>query len=347
MRHFIAEIGAEESLTRSCRCGGYRCPSARAKVLRQQAGIRSSPGFLAWKTVWLASAGFIGTSPRFFRNTGLTHELPVQDAGRGARMCRRIIGFELFCLAFLLPSHHAIAGGVILTPLQTQSTSVDPVDTNWGQGTPGINDPLTFDQFNPILGTLTSIDITLTATILNDYLLIFPNTPTATTLSVATSQTTGPSAVGPTVTFFGPNGTTQILGAAIQPVDFVQLTEPSGTWSSLLPITDPHFIPPTMTTQSFSLTLTAADALFSNFIGTGNVDLPVTATAFSSFSSSSSNGTGEVTTKANASVTIQYSYASIPEPSSIILLGLGIGLSFLATGRLRRRAACASQSDRT
>ncbi len=59
MRHFIAEIGVEESLTRSCWCGGYRCPSARTKVLSQQAGIRSSPGFLAWKTVWLASAGFI------------------------------------------------------------------------------------------------------------------------------------------------------------------------------------------------------------------------------------------------------------------------------------------------
>jgi len=53
--------------------------------LRQQAGIYSSPGFLAWKTVWLASAGFIGTSPRVFRNTGLTHELPVQDAGRAER----------------------------------------------------------------------------------------------------------------------------------------------------------------------------------------------------------------------------------------------------------------------
>ena len=263
-------------------------------------------------------------------------------------MCRRIIGFELFCLAFSLLSHHAIAGEVILTALQTQSTSPPGVlvATDWGPGTTGITNPLSFDQFNPKLGTLNSIDITLTATILNDYMLIFPNTQTATTLSVATSQTTGPSAVGPTVTFFGPNGT-QILGAAIQPVDFVQLTEPSGTWSSLLPITDPHFIPPTMTTQSFSLTLTAADALFSDFIGTGNVDLPVTATAFSSFSSSSSNGTGEVTTKANASVTIQYSYASIPEPSSIILLGLGIGLSFLATSRLRRRAACASQSDRT
>lgn len=110
-------------------------------------------------------------------------------------MCRRIIGFELFCLAFSLLSHHAIAGEVILTALQTQSTSPPGVlvATDWGPGTTGITNPLSFDQFNPKLGTLNSIDITLTATILNDYMLIFPNTPTATTLSVATSQTTGPA----------------------------------------------------------------------------------------------------------------------------------------------------------
>ena len=33
MRHFIAEIGVEESLTRSCWCGGYRCPERQDKSL--------------------------------------------------------------------------------------------------------------------------------------------------------------------------------------------------------------------------------------------------------------------------------------------------------------------------
>src|SRR4029077_4562102 len=117
-----------------------------------------------------------------------------------------------------------------------------------------------------------------------------------------------------------------------QPVDFVQLTERSGIWSSLLPITDPNFIPPTITEQSFSRTLSAPDApaLFSEFIGTGTVDLPVSATAFSSFFSSSGNGGGAVLTKANAIVTIQYGYSSIPEPSSVFLLGLGFGVTLLA-----------------
>lgn len=291
----------------------------------------------------------------------------------GVSMGRRIIGLGLFGAAFLLLSHQSVSGGEVNSALQTQSTSPAGVmvATNWGPGTNGITNPLVFNQFNPQLGTLTSVDITLTTTIRNDYELVFVNTQIPTTIDLATSQTTDPSVLsdpskralltdGPSVTLFGPDGTTQIFGAPAtrQPVDFVQMTESSGTWSSMLPITNPNFIPPTVTTQSFSLGLTAADApsLFSDFIGTGKVDLPVSATAFSSFFSSSGNGGGAVLTEANAVVTVQYSFdeaqistpppAGVPEPSSAILLGLGIGIGIIAN-RWRRRAAGASQSDRT
>jgi hypothetical protein len=272
--------------------------------------------------------------------------------------------FQLFCIASLLLYQHPAAGGEILTPLQTQSTSPSGVlvATDWTTGTTGISNPLSFDQFDSKLGKLSAIDVTLTTTIRNDYVLTFVNTPTPTTIYVATSQTTNPSVLanpteraaltdGPAVTLFGPNATTQIFGAPAtrQPVDLVEMTESSGTWSSLLPITNPHYIAPTMTEQTFSLTLTAANApaLFSEFIGMGHVDLPVAATAFSSFYSTSGNGGGAVLTTANAMVTVQYEYmSSIPEPSSAILLGLGLGISFVANG-LRRRAARASRSDRT
>ncbi len=279
-------------------------------------------------------------------------------------MRRRIVGFELLSVACLLLSHHPAAGGEVLTPLQTQSTSPPGtlVATDWGVGTTGITNPLTFNQFNPNLGSLTSIDITLTTTIRNDYEMVFVRTPIPTTMYLATTLTTDPSVLadpsmrasltdGPTVTLFGPNGTTQIFGAPAtrQPVDLVQLTESSGTWSSMFAITNPNYIPPTITEQTFSLTLTATDApsLFSDFIGTGDVNLPVDATAFSSFYSSSGNGGGAVRTMANAAVTIHYAYsaAAIPEPSTAILLGLGIAISLFASTR-RRRAECASQSDR-
>jgi hypothetical protein len=276
-----------------------------------------------------------------------------------------MIRSELVILVFCLLAQHARAGGLIITPLQTQSTSPPDVliATNWGPGTAGIDNPLVFNQFNPQLGTLSTINITFTTTIRNDYELIFAKTPTPTTIYVATTQTTDPSVLadpvkramltdGPTVTLFGSDGSTQIFGppATRQPVDLVQMTEPSGTFSSLLPITNPNFIPPTLTTQSFSRTLTEADSpsLFAEFIGTGNVGLPVTATSFSSFYSSTGNGGGAVLTKANAVVTLQYTYSAfVPEPSSTILLGLGIGISVLAGKAGRRRAARSRASDRT
>jgi hypothetical protein len=267
----------------------------------------------------------------------------------------RVIASKSCWLAWLLVPHLAATGGEILTPIQTRSTSAAGVlvATNWGPGTSGVTSPLSFQQFDPKLGTLDEIDITLTTTIRNDYKLIFVKTPIPTTIFVATSATSDPKVLanpakralltdGPTVTLFAPNGRTQIFGppATRQPVDFVQLTEKSGTWSSLLPITDPKFIPPTMTEQSFSRTLTNADAhsLFSDFIGTGKVNLPVTATAFSSFFTSSGNGGGAVLTKARAVVSIQYGYSpsAIPEPSSRILLCLGVALGSLAVGSHRR-----------
>ena len=270
-------------------------------------------------------------------------------------MRRRTGAFQLACLTVLLLAQHSASGGQILTPPQTKSTSPAGVlvATNWGAGTGGIADPLTFTQFNPSLGILTDIQITLTTNIRNDYILSFVQTPIPTTIYVATSSTSDPSILadparralltdGPTVTLFGPGGNVQLFGppATTQPVDLVQMTEPSGTFSSLLPITNPNFIPPTVTQQTFTRTLDPSNAasIFADFIGNGSVNLPVTATAFSSFFSDSGNGGGTVLTKASATVTIQYGYSAIPEPSSVLLLGLGIGLATLAT-RVRRLGA--------
>jgi hypothetical protein len=279
-------------------------------------------------------------------------------------MRRRTITFELAFLAALGPCHRPAAGGQILTPLQTESTSPPGVliSTNWGPRTSGITSPFDFEQFNPALGTLDAVYVTMTATVRNDYILTFVQTPIPTTIFVADSATSDPSVLsdpvkramltdGPTVTLYAADGVAQIFGApgTTQPVDFVQMTEPSGTFSSLLPVTDPHFIPPTMTQQSYSRTLDASNALalLATFIGTGLIDLPITATAFSSFFTDSGNGGGAVLTKASATATVQYLYtaAAIPEPSSAILLALGSGGGLL-TSRLRRRAAHPAESDR-
>jgi hypothetical protein len=289
-------------------------------------------------------------------------------------MRRRVDGLHFFALAFLVLSQHALAGGMEVTPLQKQATSSVLIATNWKEGTSGINNPLVFNQFDPKLGTLQSVNMTFTANVTNDYILNFVTTPTLTTIYVATSATTDPAILsnpteraqltdGPTVTLFAPNSTTvQLFGppATRQPVDFVMKQEnTTAMFSSLVPpfiIIDgvlkpnPYYVAPTDTSTMLSRTLTLADApsLFPDFIGNGTFGLPVTATAFSSFFCSSGNGGGGVITKANAIVTIQYVYTAltIPEPSSIVLLGVGIGISFVAATRLHRRAGYALDRDR-
>jgi hypothetical protein len=270
---------------------------------------------------------------------------------RRVAMRRRTIAFELACLATLWLGHRPAARAESMTPLQTQSTTAAGVltSTNWGPGTSGITDPLVFDQFNSKLGTLDSVVMTLTATVRNDYLLVFPNTIEATRLIVAD---TGNSSVltdstelakqtdGPTVTVFAPDHKTQIFGApgTMQPISSIDMTEPGPlTLSGLL----------TETTTTYPRTVdSSTPGLLASFIGPGTISLDVTATAFSSFFSSSGNGTGQITTKANATVTVQYLYtqAIIPEPSSLILLTLGLGGGLVAS-RWRRRPTHPAASD--
>jgi hypothetical protein len=273
-------------------------------------------------------------------------------------MYRRIITFALSFLVVLSLRPHPAAGGQVTSPLQTATIPMTP--TNWGPGTPVIKDPLTFQAFAPSLGTLNSVAITLSMTVRNDYMLVFPATPIPTTLYVATTETTNPSILsnpilvqqltdGPSQTLKAPDGITPIIGgpAATVPVDVVSLTEPSGTWSSMLPVTDPHFIPPSSVTLSISRTLDASTAsLLAQFIGKGTINLSDTAQAFSSFYSNSGNGAGRVITSAGATVTVQYTYSIIPEPSGLILQGLGAGFLLLAARR-SCRAARPAVSDRS
>ena len=282
-------------------------------------------------------------------------------------MPRRTHAFALSSLVLVSLCHRTAAGGPMTTPLQTQSIPMTPTD--WGPGTRGLVDPLPFQQFDPSLGTLTAVDLTLQMTIRNDFMSRFAPTPTPTTISVATTQTSDPRVLadpnrvqqltdGPTFTLKGPDGLTPLFGAprTTLPVDVVSLTEPAGTWSSMLPATDPHFIPPRHAQLSFARTLdtSSAASLLRQFIGSGTIDLPLMAIAYSSFSSHNGNGSGVVLTSASATVTLQYEYAPpptptdftpAPEPSGLLVLGLGAGIRFLAAWR-DRRAAGRARSNR-
>jgi hypothetical protein len=274
-------------------------------------------------------------------------------------MHRRTIALELACLATLCLGDHPAARAESMTPLQTQSTTPDGslTSTNWGPGTPGITNPFVFSAFDPRLGSLDAVVMTLTATVRNDYTVNIVATPNPTTIYVADTATSDPSVLtdptklaqltdGPTVTLYAPDGVTQIFGApgTTQPVSYKAFTSATTTtFSGVL----------TQTTTTYTRTLDSSDAppsLLAEFIGTDiNLDLNVIASAFSSFYSDTGNGSGEILTSANATATIQYLYTpthiSIPEPSSALLLALGTGGGFL-TYRRHRRATHPAESDR-
>jgi hypothetical protein len=280
-------------------------------------------------------------------------------------MYRRAIASALSLLAALALSHRDAAGGPVTTALETRS--IPMTTTNWGAGTSGITDPLNFTGFDTSLGTLTGVEITLSLTVRNDYIMVFPSTLTPTTLYLATTQTSDPSILanrslvqqltdGPSETLMAPDRVAAIFsGAGTRlPVDVVSLTEPAGTWSSFLPVTSPNYIAPSIATISLSITINNSNlaSLLSEFIGSGTFGLPITANANSSFYSSSGNGSGTVLTSASATVTVQYEYnpalpqsTSTPEPSGLILLGLGAGIGLFAAARVRR-AACSRGRDR-
>ncbi len=219
----------------------------------------------------------------------------------------------LYMCVLLVFAAAGIAGAATYqTPID--SASVALTDTNWTKN-------ISIGQFDPSLGTLTGVTLTLTADIQgmedienmdNDQVtaqvtdncvvtLEHPNTAawlTANPQYASTTPTLGP--YGGTVDWAAPAGleTSFSADAASQPMALVAASD------------------------------------ISPFIGTGSVILPVIADA-----SSQVNGPGNITscikTQASATVTWYYTYTAVPEPGSLV--GLCTGLLGMAGALLRRR----------
>lgn len=269
----------------------------------------------------------------------------------------RTLAFVLAILATRAVVPGVAAGETATTPIQSQSIPMTFV--SGGPGMSGLGAPLSFNQFDSSLGTLDGVAVTFAATIRSDFLLGFAATPIPTTLYVATTMAADPRVLadptlaaqltdGPSIALGGPGGATIFGGAGTTlPVDVVSMAAPSGTYSSMLAITDPHYIPPDDVTLSLARAINASNdpALLAQFIGTGSVDLPVTAVAHSSFFSDSGNGGAAVITKADATVTVQYFYTpaagtpTVPEPSGLVLLALGAGMGLTLVTAAQRAGA--------
>jgi hypothetical protein len=240
----------------------------------------------------------------------------------GGVMRGQKIGFLICCVAGVLLAHSTIARAE-MTPLQSQNatTGNELLQTDWQSGVAGVTTP-TFEQFNPNLGTLTDVDVTLSFNISNTYHMTFNTTPTI------TDENFGAGGVGPTVTLLGPDDSTTILSGS-QPTQSFAEAQASGTTFDKTT---------NFSSGVLSDTLSASSPLFSEFIGTSTITMPVEAMAFSTVTVDGGTGSGFVLTSANATVTVQYVYTpAVPEPSSCVLLGLGISITLVSVSRRRRR----------
>jgi PEP-CTERM motif len=208
----------------------------------------------------------------------------------------------------------------------SETLGIPMTQTNWGIGTPGV---LAFKMFDPALGTLNSVQISLDSFMSHDISLTFPSPSTLTE-----------STVGSQVVVNDPNGKLLLAGAL--PSVSQSRTVSTGPFPQTATI-------PTITQSKTAgpLTLnTPADlALFTATTANETIKLPLVAQSNSQFVSSTGNGSGQIKTVAGANVTVSYNYTpvtrqdpanqNVPEPSTLAIVGLGCA-ALLAN---RRRAA--------
>jgi hypothetical protein len=244
----------------------------------------------------------------------------------------------LFC--FALTSVVAETGARAAMTAPQSVTIPNTTETSWMPGTPSLAglDPMMFNRFDPALGTLTAVDVTMSYSLSRSISMSFTTPSTITIVAAPT-----------TLALEGPLGGTLSLKAPVDSVTYQQAGLPGQTYSTsepvgsqfyLAPVGLPHNTPNLPFTGTLSSQLTKAPDL-TLFTGPGSVGLNASAIAgISTITSSTGNGSGSVNTFAGLTVTVQYEYAAVPEPSSVALLGLGGG-GLLLLGRMRRRVHAA------
>lgn len=252
------------------------------------------------------------------------------------RMWTRSFGF--FCVAAA-----CLAGGTSafadLTPVQT--AVIPSTQTDWNTSTPSLQgtgpgtDPLLFNKFDTSLGTLQSVNLSMTYTVISSATMTFTTASTL-TLTSGFQSTPGGPLQGTTINLnlTTDPGAPTLLSVQAPVLTYTKTYDPgSGTqvFSSSNPPNSPFYLTPdghssnTMTGSSATTLTDSGQVAF--FSGVGTIGLPALSFSGSSFSTDSGNGGGTVLTYAGISVSLSYNYTplSVPEPSSFVLLGVALG----------------------
>jgi hypothetical protein len=252
----------------------------------------------------------------------------------------RASGFGLFCLAILFlgeSSTFAAVNEIVTTPLQTRT--IQPTTPNWGPTTPSLQgqNPMVFDKFDPSLGQLQSVNVSVTFTVTN---LVSMNFVTPATITLRT----GTNGQGTSIGLDEPDGRALLRDSA--PIfTYTRASSGPATFSNdttKVAVGSRFFLTPDGESGNLASAfvgnkqVTVSDpSQLALFTGTGTFGLPVTANARNQITTTSGNGGGSIITFVGMQVSLSYNYV-VPEPSSAALLGLGGG-GILLAGRLRRR----------
>jgi hypothetical protein len=197
------------------------------------------------------------------------------------------------------------------------SPAIPDTQTNW-------NNFIGVQQFNPSLGTLTSVQITLNADV--NGTIGVENTSNSSSAPV-TSQ------LSANISLKNPSNT---LIVSIAPSSSI-FNDNLAVYDGAINFSGPSGATHTATAnQSNSAVLTSLSDL-GLFTGTGSVSLPISAIA-TSYANDGGNLVASIQTAAGASASVTYTYtpgSAVPEPSSLGLMGLG----FSAVGLLGRKFA--------
>jgi hypothetical protein len=171
-------------------------------------------------------------------------------------------------------------------------------------------------QFDPALGTLTGVNVTLEGEVLGD--------------TTVTNNTGGDVAAG---TNFGANFLLDATGYG----NWLNFAYPQITFSDNLNTTDN-----TSATHSgldlfdsASTSVSAGDASLYDWIGTGVDDLYLLPEDDTSFSPYGIDGSHDMSANSNLTVTYSYGPTPTPEPGSLALLGLGLPMAGMWLRRKR------------